>query len=465
VTGVGVGATVAQEFAMNNPGIFAAMATLDGGAYAAAYAKGEETAQGYYQNQRGGKNAEPVWKQLKKDVAVAAWLFTTGSPAPAETRQIEYWKRSNGVATTAQRRVIEGFDTSVYKSSANEYQQVRTTTVADSAKYDKPMASAIWRDLFSGIARWTSSPNGHLGSLLSKDQVKQTFDVRTLNVDGATYTYYVKVPSTYRKGRSLPLVLAAAGGNYPTWIYLSQIKMHEVGEKEGFITVYMNGQEYHWNFEQPDGADVKFVRGVIDDVIKTYGADKTRVYMQGFSLGSGMSYMMGITHPQLFAAVSPNNGIGPMAPEVNAWTTKLKDKSDLRIPMLMLYGDVDAAASTDAKIPARSVLRGAIDEMKKYNNITTSDKVVTFDSPNTAPYDVLVPGGDTVREGVDARYPDGRFLISRYLSNDPKPLPLFSFVWVTDLPHGADPGTAQLEWDFFKQWRRNADGSLTFTSR
>jgi hypothetical protein len=74
-----------------------------------------------------------------------------------------------------------------------------------------------------------------------------------------------------------------------------------------------------------------------------------------------------------------------------------------------------------------------------------------------------MPGGKWVRGGVDKRYPKGRFEIYQYTSADPKPLNLFSFVWVEDMAHGGDPRQAQLEWDYFKQWRRNADGSLSYT--
>ena len=48
---------------------------------------------------------------------------------------------------------------------------------------------------------------------------------------------------------------------------------------------------------------------------------------------------------------------------------------------------------------------------------------------------------------------------------DAAPLNLFSFVWVEDMAHGGDPRQAQLEWDYFKRWHRNADGSLSYTSR
>jgi hypothetical protein len=200
-------------------------------------------------------------------------------------------------------------------------------------------------------------------------------------------------------------------------------------------------------------------------VSKAYGVDPGRVYMQGFSLGSGLTYMMGISHTRSFAAVSPNSGIGPMSPEVKARAAEIRKDRDLRIPTMILYGDVDSAGSTDAKIPAEGVLRGAIDEMKQLNKTTTADKVQRYSSANSEPYDILVLGGKKVAAGVDKRYPAGRFQISAYLSSDPVPLNLFSFVWTTDLPHAADPRTAQLEWDYFKQWRREPDGSLKFGPR
>ncbi|MDB5456243.1 MAG: hypothetical protein JWP92_1828, partial [Caulobacter sp.] len=41
----------------------------------------------------------------------------------------------------------------------------------------------------------------------------------------------------------------------------------------------------------------------------------------------------------------------------------------------------------------------------------------------------------------------------------------FNFVWETDMSHGGDPRQAQLEWDYFRQWRRGPDGALTFAPR
>jgi pimeloyl-ACP methyl ester carboxylesterase len=245
-------------------------------------------------------------------------------------------------------------------------------------------------------------------------------------------------------------------------MYLSQIKMHDVGEKEGFITVYLDDDRHRWDFTKPEGPDQKLIPQVIDMMADQYGIDRSRTYMQGFSFGSGLTLSMGVTHPQLFAAISPNSGIGDFSPEVMSYAAGVKAKSDIRIPTFIVYGDVDSGASNDALIPAGDVLQHAIDNLRTYNHLAGEDKVTTYNSPFTAPYQVLDPGAKLAHAGFDARFPKGRFNIYQFTSTDPKPLPLLSFVWVDDMAHGGDFRQAQLEWDYFKQWRRNPDGSLTY---
>jgi len=104
----------------------------------------------------------------------------------------------------------------------------------------------------------------------------------------------------------------------------------------------------------------------------------------------------------------------------------------------------------------------ALDQFELSQTHQVTGMVETFDSAFVAPYDVLVLGGKLTQSGTDRHYPNGRFLRYDYMSADPKPLPLFSWVWVTDMMHGGDPREAQMIWDYFKQWRRNVDGSLTY---
>lgn len=462
LTGVGAGATVAQSFAMNHPDLFAAVATLDGAPYSEAYDVANQPADGSTLRMWVGWDVKPVYKPLKKDVPVDMWLFTTGAPSASELKQADYWKQADGVGAGTT-RAIGGFQTVVYRNGMNPDQQVRTTVVPAGTKYDGTIASAMWDHLFSHVARFPDTPNGDIGRILTPAQVQQQFKIRTLTVDGQTYTYYLNLPPNWRKGRKLPLVLAAHGGGYPPWLYLSQVKMHEVGQKEGFMTVYLQAPGYVWHFTDPEGANSQYIQKVIADVEANFGADKHRIYMQGFSLGSGMTYMMGISHPQLFAAISPNSGIGPMSDAVEARVSAIKAKQDIRLPVIIPYGVADHGGSIDGQIPADGgVLHPAFNEWKAFNHITTPDRVEPYDSPSSAPYNILVPGGKLVHAAFDQRYPDGRFTIYEYYSDDPKPLNLFDFVWIADMAHCQDPREAQLEWDYFKHWRRNDNGTLTY---
>lgn len=460
LTGVGMGANIAQAFAMNHPGLYAAVATFGGSAYDEAFAKGDEPAEGNYLHLWPGKALVPIWKQQKKDVPAAVWLF--GAP---DGRQADYWKRADHVAPTGETATFGGYPTTVYTAPDNEVQQVRTTALPAGSRFDAKAATTIWNDLFAHVARWTSSPNGDLGRLLTKAQVEKTFDVRTVQVGDRTYTYYVTTPSSYRKGKSMAVVLAAHGFAFPAWLYASQIKMHEVGEREGFITVYLQGQNNAWNFEDPEGPDSQYIQKVVAAMKADYKADPHRIYMQGFSFGSGLTYMMGLTHPQLFAAVSPNSGIGPMPKAVEARIAELKAKSDVRIPLMLVYGTADHGGTIDGEIPDKGVLQGALDEVKAYDHIAVADGTQPFHSPAGPDYRVLVPGGAPTSQAVDARYPQGRLKTYDYVSADKTPLDLLKFVWVMDLTHGGDPRQAQLEWDYFKHWRRNADGSLSYSAK
>jgi poly(3-hydroxybutyrate) depolymerase len=461
-TGAGAGAQVAQEFAIDNPGLVTAVATLDGAVYNATLAKGDETAQGYLEDQRGGKTAIPVYQPLKKDVPVPAWLFTSGAPTAQEAKLQAYWLHSDAVAPAADSKTIDGFQTAVYVNPRNASEQVRLTTVPTGTRYDGAMASAIW-GFFSHVARWTSAPNGELGPMMTEPEVNQMFDVRQAQVGDLSYKYYVKTPSSYVKGKHLPMVISLHGFGYPDWMYLSQIRWQDVGEKEGFITVYLNGMQNHWDFSKPDGNDAHAIAQVIEDMAKAYGVDRSRVYLQGFSFGSGLTYTEGVTHPQLFAAVSPNDGIGDFSSSAQ-WVADLKAKHDIRIPMMVVYGAVDAASSNDGLIPAKGVLTDAINQMKAYDGVNTPDSTRPFDSPSGPSYDVLVPGGKLTQLDVNAHFPNGRYQKYDYATADTNRV-IFSWVWVTDMPHGTAPGQAQLIWDFFKTWKRNPDGSLTYLGK
>ena len=184
--------------------------------------------------------------------------------------------------------------------------------------------------------------------------------------------------------------------------------------------------------------------------------------MTGFSVGGALTLAEGLTNPRTFAAVAPTSGLEDLSPGLLAMVAKAKADGNVRIPMIIMYGAADLGSTVDGKIGTTGGVAKAINIVKAFNDITTPDRVVAFDSPTTAPYDILVPGGQLTKLEVSAHYPGGRFLRYDYMSANPKPLPLFSFVLGTDLMHG---GRSQRTADgvgLFQALAPNADGSLGY---
>src|SRR5512140_3754863 len=49
----------------------------------------------------------------------------------------------------------------------------------------------------------------------------------------------------------------------------------------------------------------------VDDVLRNYPVDRSRLYLFGFSMGAVMSYALSLTEPKLFSGVSANSGYVP----------------------------------------------------------------------------------------------------------------------------------------------------------
>lgn len=133
------------------------------------------------------------------------------------------------------------------------------------------------------------------------------------------------------------------------------------------------------------------------------------------------------------------------------------------MPVIIMYGNADHGGSIDGQLPAGiGVLAPALKEWKAFDHITTPDRAEPYDSRSSPPYNILVPGAKLVRDDVSTHYPDARLKIYQYHSDDARPLNLLDFVWVKDMAHAQFEGEAKMEWEFFKHWSRNDNGSLTY---
>ncbi|MBI4355086.1 MAG: phospholipase [Candidatus Omnitrophica bacterium] len=139
---------------------------------------------------------------------------------------------------------------------------------------------------------------------------------QSIEIDGRSRTYLLHLPPQRLRNRPLPLVIALHGGHGSgqRMVELTQQGLNVLADREGFIAVYPDGVDKHWNDgrafaqyrTQREGVDdVGFIRALIDRLVQQYGADPRRVYVTGMSNGALMSNRLACELADKIAAAAP----------------------------------------------------------------------------------------------------------------------------------------------------------------
>ena len=83
------------------------------------------------------------------------------------------------------------------------------------------------------------------------------------------------------------------------------------------------------------------VYDMLADVKRRYPVDEERIYLTGSSMGGGGALWLGLTRPDIWAAVAP------LCPDVFPGTAELAPNA-LNLPMRLFHGDQDPAVPVDA---------------------------------------------------------------------------------------------------------------------
>jgi hypothetical protein len=244
-------------------------------------------------------------------------------------------------------------------------------------------------------------------------------------------------------------------------------KFHELGEKEGFITVYPWGtNKTSWNCDMAEDEedDVGFTVSLINYMIEHYPVDKSRIYLSGFSNGAAHAQAVAMTHPELIAAIChidsnwPGKRLG--VSEFNyeehrpfRLAIEKKKSFDYRMPVWYTYGNRE---------PSYPVYRGCsqqhqYDFWKKYNNIEIQS---TPELDNPHPCGCGVPGQKYELLKPSLRHPHHEYDVHRFYSMDDKPINLYNYVLMRDKGHDIADMDPALGWTYVKQFRRLPDGKI-----
>src|SRR5689334_17392864 len=110
----------------------------------------------------------------------------------------------------------------------------------------------------------------------------QTTQDRTLEFAGQQRTYRAHVPAGYDGSKPVPLVIAFHGGGGSSQSAERGLGVNPLSDRHGFIAVYPQGLENHWNDGRVGARfpntnrndDVGFVRVLVEDVCRQWKIDR-----------------------------------------------------------------------------------------------------------------------------------------------------------------------------------------------
>jgi len=406
--------------------------------------------------------------ELTPSVAASA----SGAPVPAYIVNgggdiVNYFIQANQADETYSKP-----DRKVYRSAINPVQCVISQNGCCGLNAD--IILAAWNDLFKRTRRPNTDPYGDVERryVPEEDYNFEIYidDTRLGDQNGMPHTWFTHVPTCAKTNpeNKIPLIVFTHGASDNPAEAAEMCKFHELGEKEGFITVYPWGSNKStWNSDMTDYGpdDIAFEKALIEYMIDNYPVDPTRVYLSGFSNGAAMAQSFALVHPEMIAAIChidsnwPGMRNGPADVNYNDITPmriglELKKDYDWRMPVWYTYG------SREPSYPVydKCTQQWQYDYWKIYNNITVKP-TPPQDNPDLSGCGVV--GDKYERITPSARHPQHYYDVQRFYTNDPEPKNYYNYVMMHDKGHDVAEMDPTLGWNYVKHFRRNPDGSLS----
>jgi poly(hydroxyalkanoate) depolymerase family esterase len=140
----------------------------------------------------------------------------------------------------------------------------------------------------------------------------------TYTSEAGSRTYRLFIPSRYR-GQALPLVVMLHGCIQSPEDFAAGTRMNMLAEEQNCFVVYpaqcaTANPTKSWNWFQPDHqrrdeGEPSLIAGITRQIMNDYAIDARRVYVAGFSAGAAAATIMGVTYPDLYAAIGVHSGL------------------------------------------------------------------------------------------------------------------------------------------------------------
>ena len=372
-----------------------------------------------------------------------------------------FWISADGLDDIPEKRIG---NTSFRADPANSARQVRITHQCSGRSIDAGILYRFWDEACSKNARIPGIGNGKVfsfGEVIEKKRPCIHINDRSLGDNNGMPHHWIEfIPDSVLRnypvpGYSCPVIIELHGGG--SWPETSMVKVQfqDLGEEEGFITVYANASAVNsWNsvFREDRPDDLEYLTALIGYLCGRYPVDPSRVYISGFSNGSGMAHVTAALRPDLIAGAIVFNTRYPVKEPLYARAREVKKQMDYRVPIFSTYG------TKDAEFPMRAGC-GQFTQMdfwKWYNHIEQK----TLDPLD--PSEVGCAGDKVIH--WECPDPNGNHLYTthEFITTDGSGLNLYNYTLVNDLPHTVERGLIREAWSFISQFTRMKDGKLHY---
>jgi predicted esterase len=171
------------------------------------------------------------------------------------------------------------------------------------------------------------------------------------DADDTEQPYGLYIPPKYDPSKKYPLVIMLHGAGSNHRLALRRVFGKSNGPNESDVDAsrfFPEWKDVQYIVASPlargtmgyQGVSEKDVLDVLDDVKKKFSIDEDRIYLTGLSMGGGGTLWIGLTRPDIWAALAP---VCPAPPT----STELYAANALNIPIHFFHGDADQAVNVN----------------------------------------------------------------------------------------------------------------------
>jgi poly(3-hydroxybutyrate) depolymerase len=188
--------------------------------------------------------------------------------------------------------------------------------------------------------------------------------------DGSVQYYAVLAPKGYESGKTYGLVLALHGAGVEALGHAQAYSRKEFA----FIIAPTNRRPFGFDWEEWGRLDAL---EALDDAMRIFRIDKTKVYVTGHSMGGHGTWQMGVLYPGIFRVVAPSAGWASFytytgAPKPQGAIGRARASSDTlayvtnlaRRAVYILHGSNDDNVPVSEAITMHDALVGVVEDLQ-----------------------------------------------------------------------------------------------------